>query len=84
MDLGSGRWTKKNEKFRPCDQSLVSHGTCSYVCTYTNAVANGGILHLYLRDFYNIILKLKLYIASGSVPSSPQVENHGYVSGPQG
>ena len=65
----------------------MSHGTCSYVCTYTNAVANGGMLHLYLFDFYNIILKLKLYIASGSVPPPPlppEVENHGCAPGPQG
>ena len=47
----------------------MSHGTCSYICMYINAVADSVILYS-LHDPYNIIFKIKhkLYIASGSVP----------------
>jgi hypothetical protein len=34
----------------------LSHGTCSYIYMYINAVADSVML--YLHDFYNIIFKL--------------------------
>jgi hypothetical protein len=42
----------------------LSHGTCSYIRMYINAVANNVMLYLQ-HDFYNIIFKTKykLYIA---------------------
>jgi hypothetical protein len=47
----------------------LSHGTCSYICVYINAVSNSVMLYL-RHDCYNIIfiIKYKLLIASGSVP----------------
>jgi hypothetical protein len=57
------------------DTVIVSHGICSYICMYINAVADSVMLQLYLRHgFYNIIFKIKqtIYIASGSAPPPPQ------------
>jgi hypothetical protein len=36
----------------------MSHGTCSYIRMYVNAVADSVMLQLYLRhDLYNIFFK---------------------------
>jgi len=46
----------------------AGHGTCSYICVYTNAVASSIELLLYLwHDFYNMVFEIKhtLCIASG-------------------
>ena len=44
---------------------LVSHGTCSYICMYINAVTNDVTSQLYVRyGFYNIIFKKKQIIRS--------------------
>jgi hypothetical protein len=45
----------------------VSHGTCSYIRMYANAVLERVMLPL-RHDFYNMIFKIKhkLYTASGS------------------
>jgi hypothetical protein len=55
------------------DRTLwLSHGTCSYIRVYINAVA--GSVKLFLQHgFYNIIFKIKhkLYIPSGSATSPP-------------
>jgi hypothetical protein len=47
----------------------VSHGTCSYIRTYINTVADSVMLYLQL-DFYDIHFKIKrkLYTALGSAP----------------
>ena len=37
-----------NNKIRPCDLKWVSQNICSYICMYTNAVANRAVLQLYL------------------------------------
>jgi hypothetical protein len=52
----------------------MSHGTCIYVFTYINSISNSIMLQLYLQHKYcNVIfkMKLKVYIASGSAPPSP-------------
>jgi hypothetical protein len=55
----------------------MSLGTCSYICMYINAVANGIMLYL-LCDFYNIIFKTKhkLYVDSG-LPPPPATKTSG-------
>jgi hypothetical protein len=58
------------------DRTLwLSHGTCSYIRMYINAVA-GSVKLCLQHDFYNIIFKIKhkLYIASGSAPPPPPEE----------
>jgi hypothetical protein len=50
----------------------LSHGTCSYIRVYITAVVDSVMLCLQ-HDFYNIIFKIKLYIASGP---PPQGTNH--------
>jgi hypothetical protein len=55
------------------DRTLwLSHGTCSYIRMYTNAVANSVMLCLQ-RDFYNTIfnIKHKLHVSSGSATPPP-------------
>jgi hypothetical protein len=49
----------------------LSDGICSYICVYINAVANSDVLY-FQYYLYNVIFKIKLYIASGSSPPSPQ------------
>jgi hypothetical protein len=64
---------------------LVSYGTCSYIYTHINTVANSVILQLYLRPYvYNTIfnVKHKLYTGSPSAstpPPTPAAVN--YVTG---
>jgi hypothetical protein len=62
------------------DRTLwLSHGTCSYIRMYINAVADSVMLCLQ-HDFCNIIFKIKhkLYIDSGSaLPPPPQRKNSG-------
>jgi hypothetical protein len=50
----------------------LSHGTCSYIRMYINAVANSVMLCLW-HDFYNIIFKIRQIIRSLRVnPPPPQ------------
>jgi hypothetical protein len=53
----------------------LSHGTCSYIRVYINAVA-GSVMLCLQRDFCNIIFTIenKLYIALGSAPPPPPEE----------
>ena len=52
----------------------------TYIYVYTNAVANNGILQLYLwLNFYNKVIKHELY--SLKVSPQPPVKNSGYASG---
>jgi hypothetical protein len=62
----------------------LSHGTCSYICMYINAVADSVMLYLQ-HDFYNIIFKIKhkLYTASGYAPPPPR-KNSGCAPGIRG
>ena len=70
---------KKKQQYWPLWFKIRSatHGKCSYVCMYINAVADSIMLQLYLRhDFYNIIFQLKriyiyIYIYSIRVNHSP-------------
>jgi hypothetical protein len=58
------------------DRTLwLSHGTCSYICVYINAVADSVMLCLQ-HDFYNIIFKIthKLCITWGSAPPPPKAK----------
>jgi hypothetical protein len=59
----------------------LSHGTRSYIRMCINAVA--GSVMLYLRDFYNIIFKIKhkLYMATQAAPP-PQRTNSGCAPEP--
>jgi hypothetical protein len=60
-------------KKKPEDRTLwLSHGTCSYIRMYINAVA-GSVMLCLQHDFYCIIFKIKtkLCIASGSAPPPP-------------
>ena len=73
----------KHRRFDAVIQTIsVSHGTCSYICAYSNAVANSVMLQLQ-HDFYNTIYKIEheLYTASGSAPPPPQMKNTGYAPG---
>jgi hypothetical protein len=56
----------------------LSHGTCSYICMYINAVADSVMLYLQ-HEFYNIIFKIthKLYIASRSAAPPPPRKKSG-------
>jgi hypothetical protein len=49
-----------------------SHGICSCIRMYINAVADSVMLYLQ-HDFYNIIFKIKhkLCVVSGSAPHPP-------------
>jgi hypothetical protein len=50
----------------------LSHGTCSYIRLYINAVSGSVMLYLQ-HDFYNIIFKIKQIIYSLRViPLPPQ------------
>ena len=51
------KWKKSDmlDKFKKKRQ--VSHGTCSYVHMYINAVTNSVVLQLYGPHFCNIIYK---------------------------
>jgi hypothetical protein len=58
------------------DRTLwLSHGTCSYIRMYVNAVAGSVMLYLQ-HDFYNMIFSMehKLYIVCGSNPPPPPHE----------
>jgi hypothetical protein len=62
------KFKKKQE-----DRTLwLSHGTCSYIRMYLNAVADSVMLYLQ-HYFCNIIFKIKhkLYIASGTASPPP-------------
>jgi hypothetical protein len=50
----------------------LSHGTCSCILMYINAVADGGMLCLQ-HEFSNIIFKIKhiLYTATRLAPATP-------------
>jgi hypothetical protein len=50
----------------------LSHGTCSYIRMYINAVAGSVMLYLQ-HDFRNIRFKIEhnLYMASGPAPPHP-------------
>jgi hypothetical protein len=58
----------------------LSHGICSYVCVYINAIA-GSVTLCLQHDFYNMLIKIKpkLYTASGSAP--PTRKNSGCALG---
>jgi hypothetical protein len=60
----------------------LSHGTCSYICMYINAVT-GSVMLCLQRGFCNIIFKTKhkLHIASGSAPPPPPVKISGRAPG---
>ena len=51
----------------------MSHGTCSYIRMYINAVADSVMLYS-RNDFYNVMFKIehKLHIASGSALPPPK------------
>jgi hypothetical protein len=60
------------------DRTLwLSHGTCSYIRMYINAVADSVMLYLQ-RHFYNIIFKIKQIMCSFRV--SPPPPTHPYPS----
>jgi hypothetical protein len=75
-------WFFKNKlikwKRKQGDRALrLSHGTCSHICTYINAVANTVMVQWYLWcDFYNVIFKLthKFKNALGAPPPPPPVK----------
>ena len=55
----------------------MSRKTCTCICVYSNAVANGVMLQLYWgHDFCNIVSKKsnKLYLAPGSPTAPPPNE----------
>jgi hypothetical protein len=61
-------------KLKKEDRTLwLSHGTCTYILMYVNAVADSVMLYLQ-HVFYNRIYKTKykLYIASGSSTPPPK------------
>jgi hypothetical protein len=58
------------EHVATCSYMQLYVATCSCICRCITAVANSLMLQLYLKhDFYNIMFKIKFYIASVPAPS---------------